>query len=152
MIKQKYITPVLMWLIIIVGVALIFIFLPARQLWENKFYFSWLIAPAAVYWLYILSGAARVHKKMAMSVAKIDIIVKEGVYAFVRHPIYSADIALAWGIFFFLGESRFLFAAIWLTLVMIFWAKLEERGLIEKFGQEYLDYKNQVPMVIPKLK
>lgn len=150
-IDEKYISPLAMWLIVAAGVVLIFFILPKTLLIGSPF-FSWLLLPAVLYWLYFFLGAIRVHKRAARSVAGIDKIIKEGVYARVRHPIYSADIVLAWGIFFWASELRFLLAAHWLMFVLLFWMRLEEKGLIEKFGQEYLDYKKQVPMVFPKLK
>jgi len=141
-----------MWLIIAAGVTLIFFILPKTPLLGTEQFFSWLILPAAFYWLYFFIGAIGVHNQAAKSVAGIDKIIKEGVYNIVRHPIYSADIVLAWGIFFFMGNLRFLLGAIWLSLAMFCWMRLEEKGLIEKFGQEYLDYKKEVPMICPKFK
>jgi protein-S-isoprenylcysteine O-methyltransferase Ste14 len=150
--KQKYVSPALMWLFVLAGAMLIFLFVPAWRFWRIKFSLSWLFLPVVFYWLYFFIGAIKVHKQAAMSVAKIDRIVKEGVYAYVRHPIYHADITLVWGISLFMGEPRFFFASAWLTAVLVCWMMLEEKAMEKKFGREYLEYKKQVPMFCPRLK
>ena len=75
---------------------------------------------------------------------------KKGVYGFVRHPIYTAIVyhipilcALSWGSYLIL---------LFLPVHHIIWGKLverEEKYLVGIFGQEYLDYMNEVPRFIP---
>ena len=75
---------------------------------------------------------------------------KKGVYGFIRHPIYTAIIyhvpilcALSWGSYLIL---------LFLPVHHIIWGKLverEEKYLVGIFGQEYLDYMNEVPRFIP---
>ena len=148
--KRKFVSPVLMWIIVIIGVFVSFRFFPKIEIFPRNAVTPFLIIPAGIYWLYFFVGALRVHRKAALSAAKIDRIVKEGVYSIVRHPIYSADIVLAWGIFFHWPYLKILLSAIWLTLVLFFWMKLEEKTLAEKFGEEYRNYRKNVPMFIPK--
>ncbi|HCU71066.1 MAG TPA: hypothetical protein DIC35_04955, partial [Candidatus Moranbacteria bacterium] len=89
--------------------------------------------------------------KAPLSADAIDRLVTEGVYEKVRHPIYSADIVLAWSIFFFYPDVRIFASVLWLTLVMSVWMKIEEKALIEKFGREYEGYRLRVPKIFPKL-
>lgn len=152
MFNRKLVSPVLMWLIVIVGVYVFFKLSPEARVLPKNIFSPFLIIPAGIYWLYFFVGALRVHKKAAVSAVKIDRIVKEGVYSIVRHPIYSGDIVLAWGIFFYWPYLKILLSAIWLTVVLFFWMKLEEKALEEKFGPEYRNYKNKAPMVVPRLK
>ena len=75
---------------------------------------------------------------------------KRGVYGFIRHPIYTAIIyhvtilySLFWGSFlllFFLPLHH----AIWSKIVI-----REEEYLVGIFGQEYLDYMDEVPRFVP---
>ena len=77
---------------------------------------------------------------------------KKGIYAFIRHPIYTVIIyhmpilcSLVWGSFLLL---------FFLPLHHIIWVKIvqkEEEYLIGIFGQEYLDYMDEVPRFIPWL-
>ena len=75
---------------------------------------------------------------------------KKGIYGFIRHPIYTAIVyhmpilyALSWGSFLIL---------FFLPVHHIIWGKLvgrEEKYLVGIFGQEYLDYMNEVPRFVP---
>jgi protein-S-isoprenylcysteine O-methyltransferase Ste14 len=77
-------------------------------------------------------------------------LVTSGVYALVRHPIYSA-----WIVFIFPGIA--LICRSWLMLpasvvsyiIFKLLIKREERYLEEKFGQAYLDYRERVNALIP---
>jgi len=150
-IKQKSVSPALMWLIVIIGVVVVFQLVPARFVFRRNMFTSFLIFPAIAHWLYFLIGALRVHRQAPMAADKIEKLVTEGVYARVRHPIYSADIILGWAIFFFYPDVRFLIGAHWLMFVLLFWMHLEERALIDKFGNTYLDYMRRVPKMFPKV-
>ena len=75
---------------------------------------------------------------------------KKGIYRLIRHPIYTAIIyhmtilyALFWGSFLLL---------FFLPLHHAIWSKIvarEEEYLVGIFGQEYLDYMDEVPRFIP---
>lgn len=78
------------------------------------------------------------------------ILLSAGCYGKVRHPQYTlAAVFLVtnpvmttkWLIFSLLSIVYFFIGAI-----------LEEKRLIEEFGEEYLTYRNKVPMFIPQLK
>jgi len=151
-IRRKLVNPVLMWLIVIGGLFLAFWIVPARFVFPRNIFMSALIVPASAYWLYFFIGAIAIHRKAPLSADRIDKLVTEGVYAKMRHPIYSADIVLGWSIFFFYPDVRFLIGAHWLMFVLLFWVRLEERALAGKFGEEYLAYKRHVPKLFPKLR
>ena len=77
-------------------------------------------------------------------------LVTNGVYAYVRNPIYSAWIFICTGILL-LGHDIWAF-----VLCPIFWAYLtvlmkhtEEKWLINQYGQQYLDYMKKVNRVFP---
>jgi len=139
-----------MWLIVIAGLFLAFQLIPARFVFPRNLFTSFLIFPSVVYWLYFLTGALKVHRQAPLSADKINKLVTDGVYAQVRHPIYSADIILGWAIFFFYPDVRLMIGAHWLMFVLLFWIHREEKALIEKFGSEYLEYMKRVPKMFPK--
>ena len=150
-IKNKFVSPVLMWLLVIAGLFVAFELVQPRFIFSRNMITSFLILPAVGYWLYFLIGAISVHRKAPLSAEKIDRLVTEGVYSIIRHPIYSADIILGWAIFFFYPDIRFLIGAHCLMFVLLFWMHLEEQALIEKFGNKYLEYMKHVPKIFPKL-
>lgn len=149
-IKQKLVSPVLMWLIVIAGIFAAFRTVPPGFVYPRNMFTSSFIVPAIAYWLYFFIGAVRVHRKAPLSADRIDHLVTEGVYGKVRHPIYSADIVLAWSVPLSYPDARFFLSALWLTLVLLFWMGREERALSGKFGREYQDYVARVPKMFPK--
>jgi protein-S-isoprenylcysteine O-methyltransferase Ste14 len=150
-ISKKLVSPILMWTIVFVGLMAIFQLVPARYVFPKSNFSNFLIVPAVIYWVYFFGGALKVHRKAALSVDRINKIVTNGVYAKVRHPIYAADIFLGWGIFFAHPDVRFLLGAHLLMFVLLFWIRLEEKALTEKFGQDYSEYVKKVPKLFPFL-
>ena len=70
-----------------------------------------------------------------------------GPYRWVRHPLYILMLLMIWS-FPNLTADRLLFNVLY-TIWMIIGAVLEERDLVASFGNEYRDYQNKVPMLIP---
>lgn len=97
----------------------------------------------------ILYGLSLFHSDI-MKGLKENRLVTDGVYAYVRNPIYSAWIFICTGILL-LGHD------IWLLILCpIFWGYLtvlmkhtEEKWLINQYGQEYLTYMKKVNRVFP---
>jgi protein-S-isoprenylcysteine O-methyltransferase Ste14 len=79
-------------------------------------------------------------------------IIKSGIYSKVRHPIYLAPIIMYLGIII-LSLSIIVFI-IWIPIIIFYYnmGKYEERLLLDKFGNEYEKYMNDVPMFIPKIR
>ena len=150
--NKKLINPIIMWAIIILGMFAINWLLPARYYLFKINSLRYLLIPAAIYWVYFFSNAFIVHRQAVKSVTKISKIIDKGVYSIVRHPIYSSDIILGIGIFFFRPTIRMLASIIWMTIFLLFWMKLEEKGLEDKFGDEYRRYKKRVNMILPGIK
>ena len=77
-------------------------------------------------------------------------VISTGPYALVRHPLYSImaltlpGIVLVW-----FNDALFILS--WLLLILIVYriVKVEERYMIERFGDEYLAYMRKVPAIIP---
>lgn len=76
-------------------------------------------------------------------------LITDGVYGVVRHPLYLSGILIFliqptitrnWLIVQILGAGYFIYGAF-----------VEERRLIERFGNEYLSYMEEVPRFIPRL-
>ena len=79
-------------------------------------------------------------------------VIRDGVFGRTRHPIYLGAILLYLGLLVF---SLSIAAAIVWGIIIIFYiliARFEEKQLIERFGAEYEEYMQAVPMMIPRLK
>lgn len=71
------------------------------------------------------------------------ILKRDGLYGFVRHPIYFAWLLLVWPTPMMTG-SRLMFAVL-TTAYLIVAIPWEERGLRQEFGAAYDDYRRDVP-------
>jgi protein-S-isoprenylcysteine O-methyltransferase Ste14 len=74
--------------------------------------------------------------------------VVRGPYRWVRHPIYTCALLMLWS-FPDVTADRLLFAAFW-TVWTAIGTVLEERDLVETFGDDYRRYQREVPMLIPR--
>ena len=78
-------------------------------------------------------------------------VIKEGVFNFVRHPVYLGCILFYIALAIF---SLSLSASVICITIVVFYhyiAKYEEKLLLLKFGSEYEKYMKSVPMWIPRL-
>ncbi len=77
-------------------------------------------------------------------------LVKDGLYSYVRHPLYAAGLLFIWALP--LMTARVLVINLALTVYVVVGAYFEERKLRQKFGVEYSRYSAVTPMFIPFLK
>ncbi|MCW5875984.1 MAG: isoprenylcysteine carboxylmethyltransferase family protein [Anaerolineales bacterium] len=75
-------------------------------------------------------------------------LVTSGVYAWVRHPLYTGSLLVLWLLPRMTWNSLALIVAITLYFVIGSW--FEERKLERAFGQFYRDYKARTPAFIPR--
>ena len=83
--------------------------------------------------------------------AEEKILLKTGIYAHARHPMYLTTHLIFLGVF--LLTFSLLSIIPWAVSIMLFnyIMSYEEKNLEEIFGEEYLDYKDKVPRWIPRL-
>jgi protein-S-isoprenylcysteine O-methyltransferase Ste14 len=80
-------------------------------------------------------------------------LATEGVYAYLRHPIYGSWIVfITPGIVFIINSLLGLTVPFFMYFVFRILIGKEEKYLEEKFGDEYLDYRKRVGSVFPKLR
>jgi protein-S-isoprenylcysteine O-methyltransferase Ste14 len=94
---------------------------------------------------------ARESDPSLLAFEKTTTLVTTGIYRYIRHPMYSSLLLLAWGIFFKLpslpGSSLIALA----TLFLVLTAKADEAECQAFFGTAYQDYMKQTTMFIPLL-
>jgi protein-S-isoprenylcysteine O-methyltransferase Ste14 len=76
-------------------------------------------------------------------------LITVSLYKYIRHPLYLSLILFSFGAFF---KHIDIFQSILLILniiSLILTAKVEEKELINKFGNEYKEYINKTKMFIP---
>jgi len=77
-------------------------------------------------------------------------LVTDGLYRFVRHPLYTAGLVFIWLIP--IMTFNLLALNLGLTLYIIIGAYFEERKLLLEFGGAYTEYRQKTPMLIPGLR
>ena len=78
-------------------------------------------------------------------------LVRSGPYAIVRHPIYTGLLAALLGSAVMKGEVRSLFALALIAAALLVKMRLEERWMVERFGEEYERYRREVKALVPFL-
>lgn len=80
---------------------------------------------------------------------KTTALVSSGIFRYIRHPMYTSLIALAWGAYFqdpsVIGTVIAGSASFFLVLT----AKADEKECLQYFGEQYAAYKQRTWMFIP---
>lgn len=116
----------------------------------NSYFPLYLKLPLAAIILFISGYLARAGLKIVFGqVREQPAVIQEGVFQIIRHPIYLAAVLLYLGLLI-LSFSIISFG-IWFIIILfyIYISKHEEKLLIEKFGRDYQEYMNEVPMFLP---
>lgn len=145
------VSPYMMWAIVGAGFAVVLSFVEHVTFFGRSALTLAVGVLALANWLYFFVSGVIANRTPGRSAAGIERLATTGVYAKVRHPIYSADIILAWGVFVNVPTLRALLCVVWMTMVLLAWMRLEEAALVERFGEEYEAYRRRTPMVIPRL-
>ncbi|MHA1784253.1 MAG: methyltransferase family protein [Candidatus Helarchaeota archaeon] len=93
-----------------------------------------------------------------LSVKKIKVFMKtgelctDGIYKYIRHPLYCAIIILFIPGVVIISELLLpITIPIFGIILFHFGIQLEENGLIERFGDEYKEYASRVKRIIPRI-
>ena len=80
-----------------------------------------------------------------------DTLVRHGLYAYVRHPIYAGGFGIVAGLALIRPTWAFVLACILGFIWLIVQARLEEIDLLQRMP-DYKDYMKQVPRFFPRLR
>ena len=110
---------------------------------------GWLVLLYATFLIdhFELFGLTQVWRRWAGAQERGPQFHTPGFYRYVRHPIYVGWLMIFWAaptmtyahLLFALGTTAYILIAI----------QLEERNLIETFGERYREYRRHTPMLIP---
>jgi protein-S-isoprenylcysteine O-methyltransferase Ste14 len=121
-------------------------------------YLAWLIqAAAAVMMLYAVSqtgalrfiGVRQIFDHGSPHAAP-EKLVRDGLYRWVRHPIYTALFIFLWLTPVMTWNTLAL--NLGLTAYMLVGSIFEEQKLVSQFGKEYEDYRRRTPRLFPRLR
>ncbi len=106
-------------------------------------------------WLLILAGGVvivlglKALKWRAAAPSAQDTLVVEGVYAYIRHPLYSGMMLELVGLFLYIPLITVLVACVLGLLWVMIQARLEEMDLVQRLPA-YLEYMQRVPRFVPR--
>jgi protein-S-isoprenylcysteine O-methyltransferase Ste14 len=121
---------------------------------------SWLLLIVSIislaFGIYSLTtkGKAVKHRKddaHLFAFEKTTSLVTTGVYRYIRHPLYSSLLLLAWGLFFKAPTWSGALLVIAATLFLLATAKADETECIRFFGSSYQAYMKHTKMFVPFL-
>ena len=97
---------------------------------------------------------AKYGRKGKLKRMQTNVLVIQGIYKYMRHPMHLGLLFLPLAVAFLIGSPSFILiiAPIEIIFMLIMIKFVEEPDAIRKFGDEYLEYKNQVPWFCFKIK
>ncbi|MFA6284660.1 MAG: isoprenylcysteine carboxylmethyltransferase family protein [Desulfurivibrionaceae bacterium] len=144
--------------------GILFLTLSNHPFWFDNWYapkqiVSWLLLAASILFvtqgLHMLrtAGGSQAREAMPENFAfeNTATLVTAGIYRYVRHPMYSALLLLAWGAFFkhFSLAGAAVLAAT--TVFLMIAGLIEEKENLDFFGPAYLEYRKTTKMFLPFL-
>jgi len=140
----------------IVPVLYLMVTLPDRPLYQVPLPWNYLMLAGQGISVILLLGAVLqtdvlsfVGLRQLTEGEKTGSLVTNGLYRFVRHPLYTFSLLILWLSPSMSVNSFIVYLA--LTIYVLIGIVFEERKLLREFGQEYADYKSVTPMLIPSL-
>ena len=90
---------------------------------------------------------AKYGRKGKLKRMQTNVLVNQGVYKYMRHPMHLGLFLFPFGIAFLIGSPSFILfiAPVEILFMLIMIKFVEEPEAISKFGDTYLAYKKQVP-------
>jgi len=79
-------------------------------------------------------------------------LYKEGLFGMVRHPVYFGTMVILGGYLVYNFTLAGLISVVLIFTYILIGIKIEERKLVEEFGNAYINYQKEVPMLVPFLK
>lgn len=133
-------------------------FLPDRVLYTIPRPWVWLaLAIQAGAVLALLAGLRQTGLSRFLGIAQLveqqaeapPAMVMDGLYRYVRHPLYTAGLVFIW--LLPVMTVNLLALNIGLSAYLVIGALFEERKLVREFGATYIDYRRRTPMLVPGL-
>jgi protein-S-isoprenylcysteine O-methyltransferase Ste14 len=110
---------------------------------------SWVILILSAY--IVITGYLLLKRKGKPSInfENTSMLVKSGIYGYIRHPLYLSIFLFGTGVMLKdPGPAQLVLGVINLIAVWVT-AKIEEKEMVGKFGDEYLTYMKETKMFIP---
>lgn len=82
----------------------------------------------------------------------IDKLIVTGPYAYVRNPMLLGVFCILFGeALIFQSKALLIYALIFIVINAVYFPLSEEKGLLKRYGEDYAEYKRNVPRFLPRL-
>ena len=82
----------------------------------------------------------------------IDKLIITGPYAYVRNPMLCGVFCILFAeALFFQSQALLIYALIFVAINAVYFPLSEEKGLLKRYGEDYAEYKRNVPRFLPRL-
>jgi protein-S-isoprenylcysteine O-methyltransferase Ste14 len=123
----------------------------------TKQIFSWIFLFFAAY--LIIAGVILLKKKgkpvsnrdekELYQFEKTSELIDDGIFKYIRHPLYSSLLFLTWGIFLKNTANLLLIVSVTSSIFLFLTALSDEKECIKYFGDQYNRYMNRTKRFIP---
>jgi len=138
------------------------LFMLNRHAWYDDFYSTRQIISGALFLLsllLVLSALALLHwmgqrdakrdEVPMLAFEKTTTLVTNGIYRFIRHPMYGSLFLFCWGIFFKLPSLTGSLLAMSASMFLVATSRVEEKENLNYFGDAYREYMKRTKRFIP---
>jgi protein-S-isoprenylcysteine O-methyltransferase Ste14 len=127
------------------------------QMFSTRQLFSWTILTLSI--LFVVGGLLRLRRHGGhqhrqehpenLAFENTEKVVRDGIYRYIRHPMYGSLLLLAWGALLKnIGPEETVITLL-VSLLLFLTARMEERENVDFFGEDYTDYMKGTRMFIP---
>ncbi|MDR3573539.1 MAG: isoprenylcysteine carboxylmethyltransferase family protein [Anaerolineaceae bacterium] len=95
------------------------------------------------------AASQRAEDTALLSFEKTTVLITSGIYHYIRHPLYSSLLLLAWGIFFKAPSWPGVLLALAASLFLFATARADEAECIRYFGAPYQEFMKHTRRFIP---
>ncbi len=143
----------------LIGIVVYLAFIPVKWLWVPTGITRFVGLAMATYGTLLLRHSFKHYRlKEFLGIDHLSqkntqpVLITSGLLAKVRHPLYSATMLLAWGLWVFAPHYGHLVSVLCIQGYLFMGTWFEEQKLEATFGESYRQYKKEVPMFVPKLR
>ncbi|MFA6160403.1 MAG: hypothetical protein WC678_04955 [Parcubacteria group bacterium] len=143
--KKRFISHVYMWILVMCGVILDFVFIPSGIFLYNKNVYVYFLAIFLATFLflfliyYVPSAIWERRKFRLYSASEMRRMIHLEVYGKCVHPTCTTLAFLGWIFFFIFPDLQIFLSVLWFSIILIFWMKVEKSfflGRRSKFETE----------------
>ena len=142
--------------------GMLLLFIANAGFWfDDPFSFRQIISWIFLFWsLFLVMAGVRELKKRGKArteraekelytFEKTTALVESGIYRFIRHPMYSSLLFLAWGIFLKHTGPGLFTVTLFISLFLLETALIDQKECVKYFGRAYQDYMKRTKMFVP---